>query len=419
MALPLEGVKVLDLTNVLAGPYCTMVLGDMGAEIIKVESFPEGDTSRNFAPRINDESYCFAVLNRNKKSLALNLKDPRGKEIFMKLAAKADIITENFRPGIAKKLGIDYDSVRQLNPGVIYASMSGFGQTGPYGKKGGYDIIAQGMSGIMMMTGYPGGRPAKVGIAMNDIASGVTALYGILGAYIGRLRNGSGQYLETSLLEAGLAWMPWEFGAYFASGELPVATGTRHRRSTPYQAYRTKDSYVTVGAGSNKLWQNFCTMVCGKPEWLTDPRFSTLPSRLKHIDDLEREIEAVLATHPTAYWVEKLDAAQVPGGPVFGYDEIMNDEHIAHRKMVVEIDHPKIGRMNTIGLPIKSTGELTTIRMPAPWLGQHSAEILHNIGYAQEDVDALFKGGAVFDKYREDPATASQPGKFDASPTTN
>jgi len=192
MALPLEGVNVLDLTNVMAGPYCSMVLGDMGADVIKIENFPEGDASRRFDPKINDESYCFAVLNRNKRSVALDLKDPRGKEIFNKLAARADIITENFRPGVVRKLGIDYDAVRQFNPGVIYASMSGFGQTGPYGKKGGFDIIAQGMSGIMMMTGSPGGRPAKVGIAMNDIASGVTALYGILGAYIGKLRTGNG-----------------------------------------------------------------------------------------------------------------------------------------------------------------------------------------------------------------------------------
>lgn len=407
MALPLEGVNVLDLTNIMAGPYCSMVLGDMGADVVKVENFPEGDASRRFDPKINDESYCFAVLNRNKRSLALDMKDPRGKDIFNKLAARADIIAENFRPGVIKKLGIDYDSVRQFNPGVVYASMSGFGQTGPYGKKGGFDIIAQGMSGIMMMTGYPGGRPAKVGIAMNDIASGVTALYGILGAYIGKLRSGKGQYLETSLLEAGLAWTPWEFGAYFGAGELPAATGTRHRRSAPYQAYKTGDGYVTVGASNDKLWHNFCTMVCAKPEWLTDPRFAAAPSRLKNIDVLEQEIEAVLATQTTAHWVEKLDAAKVPGGPVFGYGEIMQDAHIKARHMVVDLDHPIIGRMKTIGLPIKSTGELTTIRRPAPWLGQHSAEVLRSVGYAGVDIDALFADAVVYDKYRGQAATSA------------
>ncbi len=401
MALPLEGVRVLDLTNVMAGPYCAMVLGDMGAEVIKLESTEGGDTTRRFDPQVNGESYCFAVLNRNKKSLAIDMKDPRGKEIVLKLAEKADIMIENFRPGVVRKLGLDYDSLKAGNPGLVYASLSGFGQTGPYGKKGGFDIIAQGMSGIMMMTGYPGGRPAKVGIAMNDVASGVTALYGILGAYIGRLRGGQGQYLETSLLEAGLAWTPWEFGAYFGAGEIPHATGTRHRRSTPYQAYRSKDGYVTVGASNEKLWTNFCTQVCDKPQWLTDPRFSTLRARLENIDELEREIEAVLTTDNTAHWVEKMDAAQVPGGPVYGYDEIMKDPHIAARKMVLDIDHPKIGPMKTIGLPIKSTGELTAVRKAAPWLGQHSEEVVRSLGYADGDVASLFEAGVIFDRYRE------------------
>ena len=400
MALPLEGVNVLDLTNIMAGPYCTMVLGDMGANVVKIESFPEGDGSRRFDPKVNDESYCFAVLNRNKRSLALDLKDARGMEIFNALAARADIIAENFRPGVVGKLGIDYERVRQFNPAVVYASMSGFGQTGPYGKKGGFDIIAQGMSGIMMMTGYPGGRPAKVGIAMNDIASGVTALYGILGAYIGRLRSGQGQYLETSLLEAGLAWTPWEFGAYFGAGELPTPTGTRHRRSAPYQAYRTQDAYVTVGANNERLWSNFCKLVCNRPEWLGDPRFASAAARLANVDALEREIETVLTTQPTAYWVEKLDAAEVPGGPVFGYDEILRDAHIEARNMVVDIDHPLIGPMKMLGLPIKSSGELGAIREPAPWLGQHSAEVLRGLGYAQSEIDALFAGAVVYDKHR-------------------
>jgi crotonobetainyl-CoA:carnitine CoA-transferase CaiB-like acyl-CoA transferase len=373
----------------------------MGAEVVKIESFPDGDASRRFDPKINNESYCFAVLNRNKKSIGLDLKAPAGREIFMRLAAGADIVLENFRPGVVRKLGIDYESIRSSNAGVIYASMSGFGQTGPYGSKGGFDIIAQGMSGIMMMTGAPGGRPAKVGIAMNDIASGVTALSGILGAYIGKLRSGQGQYLETSLLEAGLAWTPWEFGAYFGSGEIPGATGTRHRRAAPYQAYRTLDGYVTVGASNNKLWNNFCRMVCDKPDWLTDPRFATPGARLENIDELEREIEVVFAPHATGYWVEKLDAAAVPGGPVYGYDQILNDPHIKARQMVVEIEHPRIGPMKTIGLPLKSTGDLTSIRKPAPWLGQHTAEILEGAGYTEADVARLFADGVVYDNDRD------------------
>jgi crotonobetainyl-CoA:carnitine CoA-transferase CaiB-like acyl-CoA transferase len=394
MPLPLEGVRVLDLTNVMAGPYCSMVLGDLGAEVIKLESL-DGDSTRNFEPKVNEESYCFAVLNRNKKSISLDLKAPAGKDIVMRLAARSDIVIENFRPGVVKKLGIDYESLKQVNPGLIYASMSGFGQTGPYGGRGGFDIIAQGMSGIMMMTGFPGGRPAKVGIAMNDIACGVTTLYGILGAFIGKLRHGSGQYLETSLLEAGMAWSIWEFGAYFGGGELPTATGTRHRRSAPYQAFRTQDGYVTVGASGDKLWRAFVTQVCQKPEWLEDERFRTNPLRVRNADALEQEIEKVLGTRPTAHWVERLEAVGVPGGPVYTYDQALADPQVKARRMVHDIEHPRIGMMKTLGLPSKSGGELTAIRKPAPLLGQHTREVLADLGFSEAEAAGLVGQGVV------------------------
>jgi crotonobetainyl-CoA:carnitine CoA-transferase CaiB-like acyl-CoA transferase len=394
MPLPLEGVRVLDLTNVMAGPYCSMVLGDLGAEVIKLESL-DGDSTRNFEPKINDESYCFAVLNRNKKSIAVDMKAPAGKDIVLKLAERSDIVIENFRPGVVKKLGIAYEDLRKVNPGIIYASMSGFGQTGPYGRKGGFDIIAQGMSGIMMMTGHPGGRPAKVGIAMNDIACGVTTLYGILGAFIGKLRHGEGQYLETSLLEAGLAWSIWEFGAWFGGGEKPTATGTRHRRSAPYQAFRSKDGYVTVGASGDKLWRAFVTQVVEKPEWLEDPRFEKNPQRVKNADALQELIEGVLTTQSTAHWVEKLDAAGVPGGPVYTYEQTLSDPQVQHRRMVYDIDHPKIGAMKTLGLPLKSNGDLTQIRKPAPLHGQHTEEVLREIGYDDGKVRGLLAEGVV------------------------
>lgn len=394
MPLPLEGVRVLDLTNVMAGPYCTMVLGDLGAEVIKLESL-DGDSTRNFEPKVNDESYCFAVLNRNKKSISVDLKAPAGKDIVMRLAARSDIVIENFRPGVVKKLGLDYESLKQVNPGLIYASMSGFGQTGPYGRKGGFDIIAQGMSGIMMMTGHPGGRPAKVGIAMNDIACGVTTLYGILGAFIGKLRHGEGQYLETSLLEAGLAWSIWEFGAWFGGGELPTATGTRHRRSAPYQAFRSKDGYVTIGASGDKLWRAFVNQVVDQPQWLDDPRFATNPLRVRNVEALQEVIEAVLVTQSTAHWVEKLDAAGVPGGPVYTYDQTLADPQVQHRRMVYDLEHPKIGPMKTLGLPLKANGELTSIRKPAPLLGQHTREVLGSLGFSEGDTDGLLAGGVV------------------------
>jgi crotonobetainyl-CoA:carnitine CoA-transferase CaiB-like acyl-CoA transferase len=405
MSLPLEGVKVLDFTAIMAGPYCTLMLADMGADVTKIETFPEGDGSRRFEPKVNDESYCFAVLNRNKKSVALDMKQAQGKEIFMRLAKETDIIVENFRPGVTRKLGIDYAAIRKINPGVIYASISGFGQTGPYGKKGGFDIIAQGMSGIMRMTGEPNGRPAKVGIAMNDIAAGSTALYAILGSYIKKLKTGEGIYLETSLLEAGLAWTFWEFGAYFGSGELPLASGTRHRRSTPYQAYKTQDGYVTVGGNNDKLWTNFCTQVLEKTELLKDARFNPLAARLKNIDALQEEIEKVFMTAPTAHWVAKLDAASVPAGPVYTYDQALADPHIVARNMVTEIDHPKIGRMKNMGSPVKTSVEFTKSRSAAPWLGQHSDEVLKALGYTNDEIGALHAQGVVYDKYRGKPGS--------------
>ncbi|MEN9515769.1 MAG: hypothetical protein RIQ95_2397, partial [Pseudomonadota bacterium] len=366
----------------------------------KIESFPDGDTSRGFVPQIRGESYCFTVLNRNKRSLAIDMKSAKGRDIVQQLAKRADIITENFRPGVVKKLGLDYESLRSANPGLVYASMSGFGQTGPYAGRGGYDIIAQGMSGIMMMTGEPGGRPAKVGIAMNDIASGVTALYAILGAYISRLRSGQGQYVETSLLEAGLAWSQWEFGAFFGAGELPAAMGTRHRRAAPYQAYRTSDGYVTVGANNEKLWRAFCEQVCASPHWLSDPRYASNALRVQHADALQADIEAVFTSHPTAHWVEALDAAAVPGGPVYSYQQVFDDPHVKARAMVVEMEHPIMGTIKTFGSPVKSSGELVSIRRAAPWLGQHSEEIVRSLGIAEDEVKSLFDEAIIFDRQR-------------------
>ena len=400
MSLPLDGVKVLDFTLLMAGPYCTLMLADMGADVTKVESFPEGDGARRLAPIVNGESYCFAVLNRNKKSIALDIKTPEGKDIFMRMAAEADILVENYRPGVMKKLGIGYEAIRKVNPGLIYASISGFGQTGPYGGRGGFDIIAQGMSGIMRMTGEPDGRPAKVGIAMNDIAAGVTMLYAILGSYIKKLKTGEGIFLDTSLLEAGFAWTFWEFGAYFGAGEIPKANGTRHRRNAPYQAFKTQDGYVTVGGNNDKLWKALCIQVFEKTELLSDPRFNPVEARLANVDALQNAIEAVLLTKPTAHWVARLDAAGVPGGPVYTYDQSVADPHILARGMVTELDHPKIGRMKNMGAPVKASADFTRTPEPAPWLGQQTDATLKGLGMSDEQIGALYAKGVVYDKYR-------------------
>jgi crotonobetainyl-CoA:carnitine CoA-transferase CaiB-like acyl-CoA transferase len=401
MALPLDGVKVIDLTNVLAGPFCTMTMSDMGADVLKVENFPEGDLSRRLSPKINDESYCFAMVNRNKRSIGLDLKSARGKEVFMKLAAGADVILENMRPDAKFHMGVDYESVKKINDKIIYASISGFGQTGPYAKKGGYDIVAQGMTGIMRMTGDQGGRPAKVGIAMNDIAGGITALYAILAAYIHRLRTGEGQYLETSLVDAGLAWMMWETAAFFGAGEVALANGTRHRRSAPYQAFRSADGYVTVGANSEKMWASFCNDVLGRPDMLEDPRFKGLQNRLANVDALQDEIEKVLTTKPTAHWVPLLDRAAVPGGPVYTFDEMVEDPHIKAREMFFDVEHPIIGKMKNIGYPVKFSRTPQQFRSAAPWLGQHTTEVLGALGYDAQAIESLFRDEVVFDKYRK------------------
>jgi len=397
--IALKGVKILDLTQFLAGPYCTMVLSDFGAEVIKIEKFPDGDDSRRTRPYINNESMPSAMPNRNKKSLAINLKSEKGKEIFLKLAKEADIVIENFRPGVTKKLGIDYEAIYQINPGIIYCSISGFGQTGPYSRKGGFDIIAQGITGFMTMTGHPDSRPAKVGIAINDIAAGSAALYSILAAYIHKLQTGEGQYIDTSLVEAGLAWTVWEQGAYFGSGEVPTATGTRHRRSTPYQAYRTKDGYVTVGAGTQRLWERFCQDVVGKPEWIQDARYVELKNRMENIDELERDIEEVFTKENTAYWVEKLDEAGIPGGPVYTYDQTLSDPHILARGMVADLKHPIMGDIKTIGVPVKLSKTPMTIQSAAPWLGQHTTEILSGMNFSKQEIEQLYADGVVYRKY--------------------
>lgn len=400
--LPLDGFKVLDLTRFLSGPYCTMVLADMGADVIKVERFPEGDDSRRLGPKVNDESYPGAMPNRNKRSLGIDLKSEAGKQAFLDLCTTADLVIENFRPGVTAKLGIDYDAVKQVREDILYCSISGFGQTGPYRERAGFDIIAQGVSGLMGMTGQPDGEPAKVGIAINDIAAGATALYSILGAQIHRMNTGEGQYIDVSLVDAGLAWTVWESGAYFAAGEVAGPTGTRHRRSTPYQAYRTSDGYVTIGANNARLWERLCKEVLDKPEWLEDARYATLPARMENIDELERDISAILEHRPTEHWVDLLDQAGVPGGPVLRYDETLQNKQVLARDMVVDLEHPKIGPMKSLGVAPKLSGTPLQVRTPAPWLGQHTDDVLREAGYDEDAIAALYEEGVVYDRYHDE-----------------
>ncbi|MBP1933871.1 CaiB/BaiF CoA transferase family protein [Ammoniphilus resinae] len=394
--LPLEGMRVLDMTQIMAGPYCTMVLGDLGADVMKIERIPGGDDTRRMGPFVENESVSFMMINRNKKSLTLNLKTEKGKQIFYELAKKADVIVENYKPGVVKSLGIDYETIEAMNPGIIYCSVSGYGQTGPYSHKGGFDIMAQGMTGLMSMTGEPGGRPVKAGIAMNDISAGVTALYSILAAYVHKMKTGVGQYIDVSLVESGLAWSVWESAAYFGAGEVPTATGSRHRMNAPYQAYKTKDGYVLVGGANQRNWEKFCKGVVEKPEWIDDPRFLTTVERVKNVEELEQCIEEIFIHETTAYWVNKLDQAEVPGGPINTYDQTLNDPHILARGMVQEFEHPRAGKMKTLGIPAKLSKTPGQIRMAAPMLGQHAEKILsEDLGYTPEEIQQLRENGVI------------------------
>ena len=397
-ALPLSGFRVLDLTRFLSGPYCTMVLAELGADVIKIEQPHSGDDSRRLAPKIDGESYPFAMPNRSKRSVSLDLKTEQGLAVFRRMAAEADLVIENFRPGVAKRLGIGYDDLKALREDILYCSISGFGQTGPYRDRPGFDIMAQGMVGFLRMTGEPGGRPAKVGIAINDIAAGATAIYSIMAAEMHRRATGEGQYMDISLVDAGLAWAVWESGAYFGAGEVPQPTGTRHRRSTPYQAFRTSDGYVTIGAANDRLWLRLLTAL-EKPEWATDPRFATLPDRMANIDELEREIEAITTTRTTDEWIKRVDEAGVPCGPVLTFDETLSDPHVIARDMIAELEHPIICEMRTIGPPTKFSGLDFTVRGPAPWLGQHTAEVLRETGLTDDEIQALFTDEVVFDAH--------------------
>lgn len=391
---PLDGFRVLDLSRFLSGPYCTMVLADLGADVVKLEQPGTGDDTRAFGPFRDGHSYTFIQANRGKRSLAMDLKSERGAALVRRLIADTDLVVENFRPGVTKRLGLDYDSVRAIRPDILYCSISGYGQTGPDRDRPGFDIMAQGMSGLLRMTGQPDGRPAKAGFAVNDIAAGTTAVYSILAAQLVRRQTGQGQYIDISLVDSLLAWTVWEAGALFGSGEVPAPTGTRHRRSAPYQAYRTADGYVTIGANNDRLWTRV-TQVLGRPEWRTDPRFADNDARLANVDELEHEIESVTTTRSTAEWVEELDRAGVPCGPILTYDEALSHPQVLSRDMVVESQHPVMGPTKVLGVAPKFSDLDVRPSGPAPLLGQHSREVLTELGLSVDEVDALVADGVI------------------------
>ncbi|MCL5036474.1 MAG: CoA transferase [Chloroflexi bacterium] len=382
----LEGITVVDLSRALAGPYCTMLLGDMGADVIKVERPGKGDDTRGWGPPfIKGESAYYLSCNRSKKSLTLDLKSSEGREILKRLVLKGDVLVENFTPGSMARLGFDYDAVHRMNPRLIYASISGFGQTGPYADRPGYDLIAQGMGGMMGITGEPGGGPVKAGVAIADIGAGMFAFSGILAALYYREKTGEGQWIDTSLLEGQMSWMTYAAGSYIATGENPPKLGSAHPLIAPYQAFNAADQYFNLAAGNQKLWEASCR-VMEREDLIEDPRFKTNADRVKNRETLAGIMNGVFKQKPAGYWLERLREACVPSGPVYTMEQLFSDPQVEARDMIWEFDHPEIGKWKMPGNPIKFSNEKHGPGLPPPLLGQHNGEILSSLGYSKEEI---------------------------------
>jgi formyl-CoA transferase len=371
----LDGIRVLDLTQAMAGPYCTMLLADMGADDIKVEPPERGEMTRKMGfGMTGDDSAAFLAINRNKRSVTLNLKDGRGQAALHDLATTADVLVENFRPGVTTRLGIDWETLHELNPRLIYASISGFGQTGPHSARPGFDLIAQGMSGVMSVTGEPGGEPVKCGVPVSDLAAGMYGALGVLNAYIARDGTGRGQRIDTSLFEAVLSFSVWETAELWAGGRIPQPFGSAHRLTAPYQALRTKDGWVTVGGNNHGLWVRFCEAI-GRPELIDDERFADNDRRMQNRLELQREAESVMTGETTAEWVRRFEEAGFPAGPIYDYQQVFEDPHTLERGMLQEYEHPVEGTVKVLGIPVKMSETPGDIRLPAPLLGEHSDEV--------------------------------------------
>ena len=392
---PLDGLRVIDLTQAMAAPFCTMNFADMGADVIKIEPPGEGEPTRQLgAAQKNGHSATFMTMNRGKRDLAVDLKRPEGLEIMQRLAVTADVFVQNYRPGVAQRLGLGYDALAAVNPRLIYCAVSGFGATGPYAPRGGYDLIAQGMSGIISVTGEENGPPAKSGIPLSDLAAGLFAAYGILCALEYRERTGEGQFVDTSLLESAMALTVWESAEYWATGRTPKAMGSAHRLSAPYQALRARDGYFTVGAGNDKLFAALCGAI-GRPDLPAEARFCSRVERLANRAALIVEIEKVTVTEPSAVWLRRLDRAGVPSGPINNYAEALADPHTLARDMVVDLTHPGAGAIKALGVPVKLSATPGAVDRPAPLLGQHTAEILAELSYTEQERQALISAGIV------------------------
>jgi len=393
---PLKGMRVLDLSHVMAGPVCGLMLADMGAEVIKIEKLDGGDdTRRMLPPDINGEPAAFMMMNRNKRGLALDLKHPQGKEVLKRLVAKADVLIENYRRGTMEKLGLGYETLKAINPGLIYCEISGFGRTGPFADQGGFDLVAQGMSGLMSITGEgPGRAPVKVGAPVTDITAGILAAMGVCAAYAHKLKTGEGQKVDTSLFEAGITHTYWQSAIAFATGVSPGPLGSAHPLSAPYQAFETKDGWLNLGASNQRTWLKLLDLL-DDPELAADPRFKDNAGRMANLPALVEILTRHFKKRTTAEWLALLEKAGVPAGPVLSIREMHAHPQTIAREMVPEVEHPVAGKVQTIGLPVKFSKTPGKVAAPAPLFGQHTREILAEIGYSEAEIEQLIADRAV------------------------
>ena len=393
---PLAGLKVVELAHIMAGPVCGLMLADMGADVIKVEKMPGGDDSRRMVPpSIDDEPASFMMMNRNKRGMPVNLKSEAGREVLRRLLADADVVIENYRKGTMERLGFGYETLREANPGLIYCEVSGFGRTGPYAERGGFDLIAQGMSGLMSVTGEgPGRPPAKMGAPVTDITAGILAAMGVVSAYVHRLKTGRGQRVDTSLFEAGIVNTYWQSAICLATGIAPGPMGSAHPLNAPYQAFETADGWITIGAANQKNWLNLLDAI-EAPELNDDPRFADNGGRMAHLGELETALNGFFRRRATNDWLQRLEAAGVPAGPVLDIAEMHRDPQTLAREMVTEVEHTTLGPVKTLGLPVKFSETPGKVATAAPLFGEHTREVLAQYGYSNDEIEALAAEGAV------------------------
>src|SRR5437763_3935590 len=381
---PLDDLFVVDLSRILSGPVCSMLLADMGAEVVKVEPPPSGDDSRQWGPPfIGGISTYFLSVNRNKKSLSLNLKTAEGRQVLWKLIDGADVLVENFRPGVLGKLGFGYEAVAGRNPRVVYCSISGFGQTGPYRDRPGYDVIAQGESGMMDLTGYPDGPPTKLGASLADVVAGLYAMNGILLALLARHKTGKGQHVDVSLLDGMVSTLTYQALIYLSTGRSPKRLGRRHPSIVPYEGFQAKDGFVNIAVTNQKQWEHFCRVI-GLPDLANNPRFDTMKARLTNYEELRPMLAGIISKMTRAEVITLMDGVGIPAGPINSVGEILEDPHIQAREMVVELTHPEYGPFRTLGIPIKLSDTPGVAQNAPPRFGEHNREVLSKLGYTEE-----------------------------------